>query len=379
VPAGPLSVSWSGADTATPGGPGSGIASYDVYVSDDNAPFALWLNATTASSASYPAVDGHVYRFYSRGRDKAGNLEQAAISPDAITTAGSTPPVALAVSYDQGAPVTLAESGRYLAVRFSANVKASLDLADVTVKNLTTGQNALLTPVQYDDATNTALFSFGTYVIPDGNYEMHISAAGVSDSAGRQLDGDGDGVSGGDVNFAFFSLNGDANRDRSVDFLDLAALAQNYNISGGRTWSQGNFNGDGNVDFLDLAILAQRYNTSLPASPMGGASPAWGIVSVSSDPMPSLASVIAQLDQPSDPAPPPSGSANTSGAKPTPKPVVQPKPEPKLVPAMRPATPVKKVVPPPVVSKKVTPNVVPPVFSVKKIVVASRKRSDVLG
>jgi hypothetical protein len=70
-----------------------------------------------------------------------------------------------------------------------------------------------------------------------------------------------------DQEVSFFVLAGDANRDRKVDFLDLAKLAQNYNTSGsGKTYSDGDFNGDGSVDFLDLAILAQRYNTSLPAA-----------------------------------------------------------------------------------------------------------------
>jgi hypothetical protein len=67
------------------------------------------------------------------------------------------------------------------------------------------------------------------------------------------------------------SLPGDANRDRAVDFQDLSLLAQSYNTSGGRTWSQGDFTGDGAVDFLDLAKLAQNYNTSLPGTPAPGA------------------------------------------------------------------------------------------------------------
>ena len=55
--------------------------------------------------------------------------------------------------------------------------------------------------------------------------------------------------------------DGDANADGAVDFLDLAALAQNYNTSGTLTWEQGDFNADGSVDFLDLAAMAQNYNT----------------------------------------------------------------------------------------------------------------------
>jgi hypothetical protein len=66
------------------------------------------------------------------------------------------------------------------------------------------------------------------------------------------------------------ALPGDANLDRRVDFNDLAALAQNYNRTGGVTWRGGDFTFDANVDFNDLAILAQRYNTAFSA-PVAGA------------------------------------------------------------------------------------------------------------
>ena len=56
---------------------------------------------------------------------------------------------------------------------------------------------------------------------------------------------------------------GDANADGTVDFNDLVALAQNYNVADAQhRWSQGDFNYDGNVDFSDLVLLAQNYNTS---------------------------------------------------------------------------------------------------------------------
>jgi len=58
-----------------------------------------------------------------------------------------------------------------------------------------------------------------------------------------------------------------------VDFLDLAKLAQSYNVTDGtRQWSTGDVNYDGNTDFLDLAKLAQNYNTSLGAAAVPGAS-----------------------------------------------------------------------------------------------------------
>jgi len=62
---------------------------------------------------------------------------------------------------------------------------------------------------------------------------------------------------------------GDANADGRVDFNDLVALAQSYNVNDGqRRWSQGDFNFDGNVDFNDLVLLAQGYNTTLPSQPI---------------------------------------------------------------------------------------------------------------
>jgi fibronectin-binding autotransporter adhesin len=73
---------------------------------------------------------------------------------------------------------------------------------------------------------------------------------------------------------ARYTLAGDVNLDGSVDFLDLAKLAQSYNVTDGtRQWSTGDVNYDGNTDFLDLAKLAQNYNTALlPSAPIPGAS-----------------------------------------------------------------------------------------------------------
>ncbi|MDB5320610.1 MAG: hypothetical protein JWN40_2241, partial [Phycisphaerales bacterium] len=72
---------------------------------------------------------------------------------------------------------------------------------------------------------------------------------------------------------ARYTLGGDVNLDGAVDFLDLARLAQSYNVTDGtRQWSTGDINYDGNTDFLDLAKMAQNYNTALPSSPVPGAS-----------------------------------------------------------------------------------------------------------
>src|SRR3954469_25014654 len=100
----------------------------------------------------------------------------------------------------------------------------------------------------------------------DGNYHVTVPVLGASDASGNVL--------ASAASLDFYVLGGDANRDRKVDFLDLAALAQNYNTSGGKTWAEGDFNGDASVDFLDLAMMAQRYNTSLAAPGAVVATPA---------------------------------------------------------------------------------------------------------
>ena len=75
-------------------------------------------------------------------------------------------------------------------------------------------------------------------------------------------------VSGTSLNaadlFIAYTIVGDANLNRTVNFDDLIPLAQNYNMPN-KAWHQGNFNYDaaGVVSFSDLVGLAQNYNTSL--------------------------------------------------------------------------------------------------------------------
>ena len=90
-----FNVSWVGVDDAG-GTAGSGIASYDIYVSDTNGPYTLWLDSVTESSAGFNGVAGHTYRFYSVAVDRLGHVEAAPSTPDA-TTAINTSSVNLSV------------------------------------------------------------------------------------------------------------------------------------------------------------------------------------------------------------------------------------------------------------------------------------------
>jgi hypothetical protein len=151
-----------------------------------------------------------------------------------------------------------------LTVVFSEDVGTTLTASDLELLNLTT--NTPVTPPEpvYNAQTNTAVFTFdpATLPLPDGNYRATLRAGSVSDSSGN--------ATTSDLTFDFYVLAADVNRDRAVDFNDLAVLAQNYNTVGGMTFAQGDFNYDTNVDFNDLAMLAQRYNSTL-APPAAGA------------------------------------------------------------------------------------------------------------
>ncbi|MGA2498781.1 MAG: dockerin type I domain-containing protein, partial [Tepidisphaeraceae bacterium] len=76
-----LVVSWSGQDDQG----GSGIASYDVYVSDNGGVPALWQDHTAATSATFYGQFSHTYAFFSRARDQAGNVQAAPAVPDTQT------------------------------------------------------------------------------------------------------------------------------------------------------------------------------------------------------------------------------------------------------------------------------------------------------
>jgi hypothetical protein len=76
-----FTVGWSGHDDTA----GSGIASFDVFVSDNGAPFTPFLVGTTQTSASFTGQDGHTYGFYSVATDNVGNREATPSGAQATT------------------------------------------------------------------------------------------------------------------------------------------------------------------------------------------------------------------------------------------------------------------------------------------------------
>jgi hypothetical protein len=217
-----------------------------------------------------------------------------------------------------------------------------------------------LVPQYASLATNVTLQVSGG-PLPGGTYRLTIRGtpagkSGLHDLAGNVLDGDNDGQPGGDFTATFFTLGGDATRDRIVNFDDLLVLAKSYNKTG-MTVTQADFTGDGLVNFDDLLVLAKNYNKTLPlpasapatlepaqASPISAQSLAAALGIATPAPTPTAA----------DPTPTPSDDACnpvTTPRAPAPAPAPRPVTTPKASPSAKPAA-----TPPPA-----------PVFSVKKI------------
>jgi subtilase family serine protease len=75
-------LNWSGIDPAK----GSGLRSYDVFVSENGGAYQPLVNGTSETVKQFTGSRGKTYRFYSVARDNAGNKEEAPATPDAVTT-----------------------------------------------------------------------------------------------------------------------------------------------------------------------------------------------------------------------------------------------------------------------------------------------------
>lgn len=99
-------VNWAGQDDAG----GSGLASYDVFVSADGTNRTLWLGGTSATSAPFVGEPGRTYSFYTVARDFVGNQEPAPATPQASTLVSTNTPILAVVtnrSMDAGGPLVI--------------------------------------------------------------------------------------------------------------------------------------------------------------------------------------------------------------------------------------------------------------------------------
>ena len=125
MPSASFTVSWSGSDNAG----GSGIAGYNVYVSDNGGQYTPWITGSTATSATFNGHNGHSYGFFSVAADKAGNVQATPAAAEATTT----------VSVRVVTSTALAASARTIVpgqtVTFTATVSGAASGGVVTFKD----------------------------------------------------------------------------------------------------------------------------------------------------------------------------------------------------------------------------------------------------
>src|SRR5439155_2044684 len=87
--AGSFTVSWSGQDDAG----GSGIASFDVLVSDNGGAFTPLLQATTKTSTVFTGQVGHTYGFFTVATDNLGHRQATPAAAQATTLVTTADPL----------------------------------------------------------------------------------------------------------------------------------------------------------------------------------------------------------------------------------------------------------------------------------------------
>jgi hypothetical protein len=198
-----------------------------------------------------------------------------------------------------------------LKVKFDDDVSASLQASDVTLAPAAgyTGFNStglaslptITSLVNYDTLTNIATFSL-SHSLESTAFDVVINAAGVTDLAGNQLDGEwsdgvtsgdsGNGTPGGNFSFRQFSLPGDA-RDESnlvVNAIDQQDVRDDQNgfILGvsviGPYDSRTDLDGNGVVDSIDQQSARDTQNAFiLPPMMVAALSSAFSPSSVSAN------------------------------------------------------------------------------------------------
>ena len=162
------------------------------------------------------------------------------------------------------------EQERQIVVQFSDSVLESLTKSDVELRRIdgnsfvnVAADDFSLTA--WDLMTNTRATVGLSPILPDGNYVVNVISGSVADPAGN--------VTTADLpSSPVFFFAADANRDRTVDTRDFAALIAGFGQAN-RTFSQGNFNYDTAVNSVDFNIFVGQYGKTL-AAPAPAALPA---------------------------------------------------------------------------------------------------------
>ena len=191
-------VRWTGNDSN-----GSGVERFDVYVSQNNGPFELWLSQTTATEGRFfDAEIGSSYAFYSIAHDRVGNVELPPAIADTTTTIVEPPTTTVTginVTTTNGVTVTIA---------FADDVVVADAIADGSIRDavsLVNYQSGVLdlTNWVFTHSTSTRELQLSTTAtLPSGVYEVQLDGEKFLTASGAILRGGHTGLTFGVPEFA---------------------------------------------------------------------------------------------------------------------------------------------------------------------------------
>lgn len=179
-----FAVSWSGQDDLN----GSGIASYDLFVSDNNGDYELWLDDTTETTANFTGEVGHTYRFYSVATDGAGRVEESPTQSDATTSV-----ILLSSMIDATAKARTRRGQTRASVTLTFDTAVTLAGGAIDVRDRNASTVSVAPRVtQRKGKTQIKFKATGL-----GPMTLTVDGAKIKNSANLMADPDGDGILGG--------------------------------------------------------------------------------------------------------------------------------------------------------------------------------------
>lgn len=255
---------------------GTPITAFDVYVViDSGEPILIGAASSVATGGgNYSGVilfqgilDGvsRTYRFYSRGRDGAGNVETAPVSGGVSATYSFASAGLTATAIDVQNGVNQRSYVRYLDVLFST----STGLGDLLAAGRVMVERFGIDATAVDAGTGVAVTGFG--LVQNGNkLRLDFGSNGIGGlrQAGNgfyrvllDLDGNGTFTDAGDKAFEFHRLFGDANGDAKVDVADTNLVTSQIGRVG--TNLDGDLDGNGSVNSTDRLYTTQQRGKKL--------------------------------------------------------------------------------------------------------------------
>ena len=202
----PIVLHWSGQD-----GAGPGISNFTIFVSTDGGAYAPLLVGTSATSTSFAAAAGHTYRFYSLATDWVGNRQASAGTPAITQVVSASSPLVTVTGIRELTNKKHQLTG--ILVTFSGAVNSSeadrtsgiYRLALPGKKGSYTAKNATVVKLKsavYSTASKSVTLTLKKPLALKKIPQLLINGSapsGLQDSAGRLIDGDGNGTAGGNV------------------------------------------------------------------------------------------------------------------------------------------------------------------------------------